>query len=346
MPPCYRHLPPLTGAQNPAEAEMLGGYELPISKDRMGPGYPELPRFSLQDAMGSTRWAAMSCSADSFPFSIPHSKSLQGPRFSTPHFRSTRFTAPARPLPDDRPEGSVGHHEREVLMLLRQILAEAVRRGLIASNPAALLNLPEKRQRKISVPELAVVQRVIATVSHPVARMFADLLVRTGLRTGEATALNWEDLENRKLHVRRTIDPATGKVTSPKTAESFRSIDIPQSLVDLLTVYRDENGEAAWLFPTAGDGPLDGRNFVQRYWALALRKAKAPHINPHALRHLLASHLLQQVVEVLYVANQLGHTSAAFTLHQYGHLLRDSSPSRAKLEGAFPPVEAPLVPGA
>jgi integrase len=231
-------------------------------------------------------------------------------------------------------------------MLLRQILAEAVRRGLIASNPAALLNLPEKRQRKISVPELAVVQRVIATVSHPVARMFADLLVRTGLRTGEATALNWEDLENRKLHVRRTIDPATGKVTSPKTAESFRSIDIPQSLVDLLTVYRDENGEAAWLFPTAGDGPLDGRNFVQRYWALALRKAKAPHINPHALRHLLASHLLQQVVEVLYVANQLGHTSAAFTLHQYGHLLRDSSPSRAKLEGAFPPVEAPLVPGA
>jgi hypothetical protein len=40
--------------------------------------------------------------------------------------------------------------------------------------------------------------------------------------------------------------------------------------------------------------------------------------------------------EILYVANQLGHTSARFTLKQYGHLLRNTSPSRAKLEAAFP----------
>jgi integrase len=243
----------------------------------------------------------------------------------------------------DRQDRS-GTTKREVLMLLRQILQEAVRRGLIAANPAALLQLPGKERRKILVPELAVVQRVIASVTHPVARMFAELLVRTGLRTGEAAALKWEDLdlENRKLHVRRTIDAATGELTTPKTAESFRSIDIPQSLVDLLTAYLEEVGEAAWVFPTAGEGPLDGRNFVQRYWEPAIKRAKAPHINPHALRHLFASHLLQQGAEILYVANQLGHTSAAFTLHQYGHLLRDTSPSRAKLEGAFPPAEDPV----
>lgn len=240
----------------------------------------------------------------------------------------------------DRKDRS-GTTKREVLMLLRQILEEAVRRGLIAANPAAHLKLPEKRQRKITVPELTVVQGVIARVAHPVARMFAELLLRTGLRTGEAAALQWEDLDlgARRLHVRRTIDAATGELTTPKTDESFRSVDIPQSLVDLLTAYRDQHGDAAWVFPSAGDGPLDGRNFVQRYWEPAIRKAKAPHINPHALRHLFASHLLQQGVEILYVANQLGHTSAAFTLHQYGHLLRDTSPSRAKLEGAFPPVE-------
>jgi integrase len=244
----------------------------------------------------------------------------------------------------DRQDRS-GTTKREVLMLLRHILREAVRHGIITANPAALLELPGKGKRKVQVPELAVVQRVIARVHHPVARMFAELLVRTGLRTGEAAALKWDDLdlEGRKLHVRRTIDPATGEITSPKTDESFRTIDIPQSLADLLAAYRDENGEDAWLFPSAGDAPLDGRNFVQRYWEPAIKKAEAPHINPHALRHLFASHLLQQGAEILYVANQLGHTSAAFTLYQYGHLLRDSSPSRAKLEGAFPATGGTVV---
>ena len=59
-------------------------------------------------------------------------------------------------------------------------------------------------------------------------------------------------------------------------------------------------------------------------------------MTPHGLRHLFASALLQSGAEVLYVANQLGHTSAGFTLKQYGHLLRETSPSRKKLEAAFP----------
>lgn len=235
-------------------------------------------------------------------------------------------------------EDLAGQTKREVLLLLRQILDEAVRRGLLAVNPAAQLKLPEKRSRQITIPELAAVRRVIAEIRNPVARMLAELLHRSGLRLNEATALQWADIDEDagQLHVRRSLDPATGKLTTPKTAGSFRVVDVPRSLIALLRAYRNAVTPKVWVFPSEGDGPFNDRNFNQRHWAPALKRANVPAMTPHGLRHLFASHLLQQGVEILYVANQLGHTSAAFTLRQYGHLLRETSPSRAKLETAFP----------
>lgn len=244
-----------------------------------------------------------------------------------------------------------GQTKREVLLVLRQVLEEAVRRGLLPANPAAHLKLPEKAARQVTVPELAVVRKIIDDITHPVARMLAELLFRSGLRLNEATALQWRDLDldGGKIHVRRSIDQATGEVTTPKTAESFRVVEVPKSLIDMLQTYRKkmktakkaketEKSDKAepWVFPSGGDGPFNGRNFHQRYWQPAVTRAEAPHVTPHGLRHLFASHLLQQGAELLYVANQLGHTSAGFTLRQYGHLLRETSPSRAKLEAAFP----------
>lgn len=231
-----------------------------------------------------------------------------------------------------------GQTKREVLLLLRQVLEEAVRRGLLPANPALHLKLPEKQARPITIPDLAVAQRVVAEIRRPVPRMLAELLLRSGLRLNEATALQWGDVDEEagRIHVRRSLDPATGKLTTPKTAESFRVVDVPKSLIALLKAYHEEVPSKLWVFPSEGEGPFNDRNFNQRHWAPALKRAGAPHMTPHGLRHIFASHLLQQGVEILYVANQLGHTSASFTLKQYGHLLRETSPSRAKLESAFP----------
>ena len=230
-----------------------------------------------------------------------------------------------------------GQTKREVILLLRQVLEEAVRHGLLPMNPAATLTLARKDARKIEIPPLAKVQGAIVTITHPVARMLAELLLMSGLRLNEATALSWTDLDlaKRKLSVCRTIDPATKQLTTPKTGESFRTIDIPSRLVARLKAYRKVKPSDGWVFPSEGDGPFDGRNFAQRYWAPAVTAAGIPDITPHGLRHLFASALLQSGAEILYVANQLGHTRPGFTLNQYGHLMRDTTPSREKLEGAF-----------
>ena len=50
-------------------------------------------------------------------------------------------------------------------------------------------------------------------------------------------------------------------------------------------------------------------------------KAELRHIRIHDLQHTTASLILQDGASILYVKEQLGHHSAAFTFDVYEHLL-------------------------
>jgi integrase len=240
-----------------------------------------------------------------------------------------------------------GQTKREVLSLLRRALDDAVNRGLLPMNPAKLLANPPKRPKRVQIPDVAEVRKVIAAVSDPMARMIAETLFRTGLRLNEALALqhnDW-DLKRKTLTVQRSIDQATGEILLPKTAQSIRTIDIPDTLIRMYREYRREqiaeriHRHDPWCFParsssTAGR-PFNDRNFVQRHFEPAVRSAGVEHLTPHGLRHVFASLLLQSGAELLFVARQLGHRDPSFTLRQYSHLLPRTSPSKACLSAAF-----------
>ena len=52
-----------------------------------------------------------------------------------------------------------------------------------------------------------------------------------------------------------------------------------------------------------------------------LRRAALRYRKPHTLRHTFASLLIEGGESLMYVQEQLGHHSPAFTLAVYGHLL-------------------------
>ena len=192
-------------------------------------------------------------------------------------------------------------------------------------------------------------------VVHPYRehRLFLLLLGRTGLRLGEALALKWDaiDLHGGFLEVRRNW--VRGRLTTPKNHKA-RRVDLSDQLRAALLHARQERfgrvvaltpdlqverdataGVAdAWLFPAPErprkkdappvarkSKPMDPDNFRDRVWEPLLVDAKLRKVRLHDLRHTYASLLLQDGTELLYVSQQLGHHSPAFTLQVYGHLL-------------------------
>lgn len=169
---------------------------------------------------------------------------------------------------------------------------------------------------------------------------FLLLLARTGLRLGEALALQWGDvdLNGGFLTVRRAW--VKGKITTPKSHKT-RRVDLSSQLRGVLrerwaaryerVVAIDAEAQAAieaeraaaldaWVF-SEEKNPADPDNFRKRIFEPLLTTAELRKVRIHDLRHTFASLMLQAGKELLNVSQQLGHHSASFTLERYGHLI-------------------------
>ena len=75
------------------------------------------------------------------------------------------------------------------------------------------------------------------------------------------------------------------------------------------------------VFSDRTGGPIQADGFRPTVWAPLLRRAQLRYWKPHRLRHTYASTMIEAGEPLIYVQQQLGHHSAAFTLSVYGHLL-------------------------
>src|SRR5438094_9986160 len=114
---------------------------------------------------------------------------------------------------------------------------------------------------------------------------------RTGLRVGEALALQWEDLDftGFKIRVRRTLSPGRpgtpeGRIGTPKTKRGRRDVDMSLSLRDVLQHRERERriesleqgyGQLPWVFVTKG-GTLYDRNNTERRFKQLMKAAGLP----------------------------------------------------------------------
>lgn len=154
------------------------------------------------------------------------------------------------------------------------------------------------------------------------------LSLYAGLRIGEICALEWEDidLENRLIHVRKTVSRVSGTgdnmvrstlvITRPKTIASFRDIPICSWLVPVLKELHDMRRSS--FVASSQPGFVSPRTFDYRYHKL-LRTAGIQMINYHALRHTFATRCIEAGIDVKTLSELLGHTDASITLNTYVH---------------------------
>jgi integrase len=115
-------------------------------------------------------------------------------------------------------------------------------------------------------------------------------------------------------------------------AEKIKEFQVTHPVVD-----PEEWPEAVGLmFVTEFGRPVNVNSLVYKHFKPILKRAGLPNIRLYDLRHTAATLALIVGVSPKVVSEQLGHTSAAFTLDVYSHVLPHMQDDAAtKVEAAL-----------
>ncbi len=218
------------------------------------------------------------------------------------------------------------------LALLKQTLAAAADWGYLAASPVGKVRKLRLPRRPLPLWTPAELRRFL--LAAPEAwRPVWIVGTFTGLRPGEIQAMswaeqNWPDFTANKIRVTTSYEARSKVLGAPKTDRSVRDVDMVPTVRRVLEVL-PSRAAGSLVFPGA-DGGVFPRTNMKRAWARTIDQAHVRPIRPYDLRHTFASLLIAAGKNPLYIARQMGHYSAGFTLDIYGHLME--SVPRAQVE--------------
>lgn len=226
--------------------------------------------------------------------------------------------------------------------LLSSSLAAAVDAEVIASNPAARMNLPgggTDKERYLTRGEFEVLRAHMPTERD---RFIVEMLAFTGMRWGELAGLHRARVDTARQMIRivETFDETAGAMRPYPKGRKSRDVPLTAELaekIDRMTFQGQDCGArhvtgrcvGPLLVTAAEGGPLRNSNWTPRVWTPALRHAGLGEVRKHDLRHTFASWLLQSGVPLAEVGRLLGHVSPT-TTQRYASLAE--VPSAAILE--------------
>jgi integrase/recombinase XerC len=205
------------------------------------------------------------------------------------------------------------------LSAIRSFLRFLRRERLIEENVALLLRPPKAKKL---LPQFLTVEQAGALVEAPAEvppvvqardRALLELLYGTGLRVGEAVALDVADVERDTVRVRRgkggkeRVVPLGGKAR--EALDDWLAVR-PQLLVP--------DGESRALLLSVRGARLNTRAVRRLLDAHAIASG-VPKTHPHALRHSYATHLLGSGADLRSIQELLGHASLTTTA-RYAHI--------------------------
>lgn len=207
---------------------------------------------------------------------------------------------------------------------------------IIDANPALSLKFPKfaKRGDEKEIIYLDELERILA-VSTPRRRNFNNMcifLFNTGMRIGEALALQWEDIDmdEKLIHIRHTViytqDNNDYKLDTPKTESSIRDIYFNSAVEKLLKEMRKnqiENKLKYGKYYINNDLVFTKENgaFMHRGLFVAgatwCKKKTGINFSMHSFRHTHATMLIEAGVPMKEVQMRLGHASIETTMNVY-----------------------------
>jgi integrase len=199
---------------------------------------------------------------------------------------------------------------------LSSALTFAVKFYGLQRNPFTVTGNTGKREKRLEFWDKDEFDTFLSAVSHPLYRALFILLFYSGMRIGEALALEKSDVDGNTVTITKTRN-RNWHVTPPKTKSSVRTISIPDIAMSPLKEVCQRMPDTQQVFPVTYTTCL-------HHFRRAVSASGVRPLTIHSLRHAHASLLIANGVPVTAVSKRLGHTSPQITLSVYSHATKDS----------------------
>ena len=167
-------------------------------------------------------------------------------------------------------------------------------------------------------------------------------LLNTGLRIGEALALEWQNIDFKKrlatvrsnvVYVKDRSESDRSyccvKQPSTKTKNGSRIIPLNTEAMRSLISLRGLNGNTPYVFATKKGERITPRN-IDRTFRSILKRCGIACTGVHSLRHTFASRLFAKGIDVKTVSELLGHSDVGITYDTYIHLIQEQRMTAVK----------------
>ena len=197
----------------------------------------------------------------------------------------------------DQSDGETGLADsqlRNIHSLCWRALEKAVSGNLIPQNPASGCKLPPARKGEMNLLSREAMQKLLIQAKEEKYYELFLLEFATGLRLGELTVLQWEDLNlttgELRISKQAVVIGSEVVVTELKTKAAVRTLLLPPKVLEVFREYRKRN-VSRWLFPSPKkeDSPLLPSVVRQRLHRL-LDHAGCERMRFHDLRHPYVKH--------------------------------------------------------
>lgn len=218
--------------------------------------------------------------------------------------------------------------------ILYQTLTEAVKSGLLASNPCQYVVLPKSVRYESHFYTVDQLNQFFQVIRDEPLYPLLKITAIYGLRRSEVLGLKWDsiDFDAGTVTIRHTVSKVTKAVEKDKTknATSYRSFPLTEEARSIFRAaqaaekenrrlcgrqYQENDYVFKW-----DDGRPYSPDYITRKFPALLEKHGMPHIRLHELRHSCASLLINAGFTLKDVQEWMGHADIKMTANIYGHL--------------------------
>lgn len=226
--------------------------------------------------------------------------------------------------------------------ITQQVFDYAIKMNIITDNPMRKVKLPKRKEtinevnKFYNTDELKHFFDCVKDYGNMKYLAFFRLLAFTGMRKGEALALNWSDIdfEKKLVHITKGVvldENEIPMISTTKTKKSVRTVSLDDESLATLKKWKLEQAKELMsiginsmnkhqLLFTYDANKLYRPSYSNCWLEQIIKKYNLKKITMHGFRHSHCSLLFEMGTPIQVVQDRLGHTNIKTTMDIYTHV--------------------------